>query len=71
MVKVKRRETRKTCGPTTSVGRLRSYVMANISEPEALRIVGEESVKNGTDRMSSRKINQIIQSVRAERRRPR
>jgi hypothetical protein len=45
--------------------------MANISEPEALRIVGEESVKNGTDRMSSRKINQIIQSVRAERRRPR
>jgi hypothetical protein len=39
--------------------------------PRILRIVGEESMKNGTDRMSSREIDQIIQSVRAERRKPR
>jgi hypothetical protein len=36
--------------------------------PRILRIIGEESKRKGTDRLSLREINQIIRSARAERR---
>jgi len=36
--------------------------------PEALRKIGEEAVRNGTDRLTSRQIDRIIRAARRERR---
>src|ERR1700722_17414905 len=36
-------------------------------EPEVLRIIGEESVKKGTNTLPSRQIDQIIKATRAEK----
>jgi hypothetical protein len=38
------------------------------SEPRALKVIGEESVRNGTNLLSSKEIQHIIQLARAERR---
>ncbi|MGA2572283.1 MAG: hypothetical protein ABSF23_17385 [Terracidiphilus sp.] len=53
----------------TNIKHLRDYVKAAAPEPEVLRIIGEESVRNGTNRFSMREIDRIIRSVRAEKRR--
>jgi len=37
------------------------------SEPQVLKLIGEESKRNGTDTLTSRKIDQIIKSVRSKR----
>jgi hypothetical protein len=37
-------------------------------EPEVLRVIGEESRRKGTDKLTSRQIDQIIKSTRTQRR---
>jgi hypothetical protein len=37
-------------------------------EPEALRIIGEESKRKGTDKLTSHQIDEIIKETRADRR---
>ena len=47
---------------------IRDYVKLAAPEPEVLRIVGEEAKRNGTSRLTSRQIDQIIRATRAARR---
>ena len=37
------------------------------SEPQVLKLIGEESKRKGTDALTSLKIDQIIKSVRSKR----
>jgi hypothetical protein len=39
-------------------------------EPEVLRIVGEESQRKGTDKLTSRQMDQVIKAARAQKARP-
>jgi len=45
---------------------IRDYVKLAAPEPEVLRIIGEASERNGTDKLTSRQIDQIIKTTRAE-----
>src|ERR1700680_2307736 len=45
----------------------RDYVELAAPEPEVLRIIGEESVKKGTNTLTSRQIDQIIKATRAQK----
>jgi len=36
--------------------------------PEVLRVIGEESKRKGTNKLSSQRIDQIIKTVRTEKR---
>ena len=47
---------------------IRDYVRLAAPEPEVLRIVGEESKGNGTDKLTSREIDQEIKAARAAKR---
>jgi prevent-host-death family protein len=47
---------------------IRDYVRLAAPEPEVLKIIGEESRRKGTDKLSSRRINNVIKAVRAEKR---
>jgi len=47
---------------------IRDYVKLAAPEPEVLRIAGEEAKRNGTARLSTRQIDQIIRATRAARR---
>jgi hypothetical protein len=38
-------------------------------EPEVLRIIGEKSKRNGTNKLTPRQINQLIKEYRAEKKR--
>jgi prevent-host-death family protein len=44
---------------------IRDYVRLATPEPEVLRVIGEESQRKGTDRLSSRQIDQVIKAARA------
>jgi len=44
---------------------IRDYVRLSAPEPEVLRVIGEESQGKGTDTLSSRQIERVIQAVRA------
>jgi prevent-host-death family protein len=44
---------------------IRDYVRLAAPEPEVLRVIGEESRRKGTDKLSSRQIDQIIKATRA------
>ena len=46
---------------------IRDYVKLAAPEPEVLAIIGQESERNGTSKISSRGIDQIIKSVRSRR----
>ncbi len=46
---------------------LRDYVKLAAPEPEVLKIIGEESKRNGTDKLTSRQIDQLIKSTRARK----
>jgi prevent-host-death family protein len=46
---------------------IRQYVRLAAPEPEVLRIIGEESRRNGTDKLPSRRIEQIIRKARMRR----
>ena len=47
---------------------IRDYVRLAAPEPEILRIIGEESKRKGTDKLTSREIDQEIKAARAARR---
>ena len=44
------------------------YIRLAAPEPEILRIVGEESKRKGTSRLSMRQIDSVVQAARRERR---
>jgi prevent-host-death family protein len=44
---------------------IRDYVRLAAPEPEVLRIVGEESKRKGTDKLTTRQIDQVIKATRA------
>jgi prevent-host-death family protein len=46
---------------------VRDYVRLAAPEPEVLAILGEESKRNRTDRLSSSQIDRIIKATRAKR----
>jgi prevent-host-death family protein len=43
---------------------IRDYVRLAAPEPEVLRVIGEESRRKGTDKLSSRQIDQVIKAAR-------
>ena len=43
---------------------IRNYVKLAAPEPEVLRIIGEEAKRSGTDKLTSRQIDQIIKTIR-------
>lgn len=47
---------------------IRDYVRLAAPEPEVLRIIGEESKREGTDKLTSREIDREIKAVRAAKR---
>jgi prevent-host-death family protein len=47
---------------------IKDYVRLAAPEPEVLKVLGEESVRNGTDTLTSRQIDQIIKAARADKR---
>jgi prevent-host-death family protein len=46
---------------------IRDYMRLAAPEPEVLRVLGKESQKKGTDKLTSRQIDQIIKAARAEK----
>lgn len=46
---------------------IRDYVRLAAPEPEVLRIIGEESLKHGTDKISSQEIDRIIRDARRKK----
>ncbi len=46
---------------------IRDYVKLAAPEPEVLRIIGEESKRNGTNKMTQRQIDQEIKAYRAQK----
>jgi prevent-host-death family protein len=50
---------------------LRDYVKLAAPEPEVLRIIGEESIRNKTNLVTSRQIDKEIKAARAERKKRR
>ena len=46
---------------------IRDYVKLAAPEPEVLRIIGEESKRNGTNTMTTRQIDQVIKEYRAQK----
>jgi prevent-host-death family protein len=44
---------------------IRDYVRLAAPEPEVLRTIGEESKRQGTDKLTSRQIDEVIKSARA------
>ncbi len=47
---------------------IRDYVRLAAPEPEVLKVIGEESKRKGTDKLTSRQIDQEIKAARAEKR---
>ena len=48
---------------------IRDYVRLAVPEPEVLRVLGKESKQRGTNRLSSRQIDRVIQATRSSKRR--
>jgi prevent-host-death family protein len=46
---------------------IRDYVRLAAPEPEVLRVIGEDSQRKGTDKLSSRQIDQVIKATRARK----
>ena len=46
---------------------IRDYVRLATPEPEVLRAIGEESRSSGTDKLTSRQIDQVIKAARAKK----
>jgi prevent-host-death family protein len=47
---------------------IRDYVRLAMPEPEVLRAIGSESTKKGTNKISSRRVEQVITAARAAKR---
>lgn len=46
---------------------IRDCVRLGAPEPEVLKAIGEESHRKGTDKLTSRQIDQVIKAARAQR----
>lgn len=46
---------------------IRDYVRLAAPEPEVLKAIGEESRRRGTDELTSRQIDRVIQAARAKK----
>jgi prevent-host-death family protein len=46
---------------------IRDYVKLAAPEPEVLRVLGEESERNGTSTLASRQIDKIVRTTRSQR----
>jgi prevent-host-death family protein len=46
---------------------IRDYVKLAVPEPEVLRLIGEESERNGTSKLTSRQIDRIIKTSRSKK----
>src|SRR5580692_2241035 len=46
---------------------IRDYVKLAAPEPEVLRVLGEESERNGTSTLTSREIDKIIKASRSQK----
>ena len=46
---------------------IRDYVRLATPEPEVLRAIGDESRRKGTDKLTSRQIDQVIKATRAHK----
>lgn len=46
---------------------IRDYVRLAAPEPEVLKAIGEESRRKGTDKLTSRQIDQVIKAARAQK----
>src|ERR1017187_7208465 len=46
---------------------IRDYVRLAAPEPDVLRVIGEESKRQGTDNLSSQEIDQVIKATRAQK----
>jgi hypothetical protein len=46
---------------------VRDIVKRAAPEPEVLRIIGEESQRSGTSKLTTREIDQIIKATRAQK----
>ena len=46
---------------------IRDYVKLAAPEPEVLRVIGEESERNGTSTLTSRQIDQIVRASRSHK----
>jgi prevent-host-death family protein len=46
---------------------IRDYVRLATPEPEVLRIIGKESRHKGTNKLSSRRIDQIVKAARTQK----
>jgi prevent-host-death family protein len=47
---------------------LRDYVRLAAPEPEVLRVIGQESERKGTSKLTSRQIDRLITTSRAQKR---
>jgi prevent-host-death family protein len=47
---------------------IRDYVRLAAPEPEVLRVIGDESKRKGTDKLTSRQIDQEIKVARSQKR---
>ena len=47
---------------------IRDYVRLAAPEPEVLPVIGEESQRNGTDTLSSARIDRVIKAARLQKR---
>jgi prevent-host-death family protein len=48
---------------------IRDYVRLAAPEPEVLRAIGRESVQKGTNRLSSKQVDQIVKAARRSKQR--
>ena len=46
---------------------IRDYVKLAAPEPEVLRLIGQESKRQGTDKLTSRHIDRVIKAARAQK----
>jgi len=46
---------------------IRDYVKLAAPEPEVLRVIGEDSKRKGTNKLTPRQIDQLIKEYRAEK----
>ena len=53
--------------PSAVLLSIRDYVKLAAPEPEVLRVIGEESERKGTGRLTARQIDQVIKASRADR----
>ena len=53
--------------PRAVILSIRDYVKLAAPEPDVLKLIGEESVRKGADKLTSRQIDQIIRETRADR----